>query len=191
MALLWVDETPPARRLETPQGYLRHPRPGDWSAWAELRAASRAFLEPWEPAWTEGELTRAAYRKRIRRYVQMIREETGFPFFLFDRKTDALVGGVTLSQVRRGVAQAANLGYWMGEPFAGQGRMGEAVRAVTAFAVDDLGLNRVEAACLPHNAASRRVLERCGYEVEGYARRYLRIAGEWRDHVLYAHVRAA
>ena len=157
-------------------------------AWAELRQASRAFLTPWEPTWPPDDLTRASFRRRLRRHAEELDRDEAYPFLLFREGDDRLLGGLTLGQVRRGVAQAATLGYWMGAPHAGRGYMARAVRATAGFAFATLRLHRIEAACLPENAASARVLEGVGFQREGFARAYLRINGEWRDHVLYAMV---
>ena len=161
----------------------------DFEDWAALRETSRAFLEPWEPAWPEDDLTRGSFRRRLRRYAEEIRSDTAYSYLIFGEGERTLMGGVTVGQVRRGVAQAATLGYWMGAPFAGRGVMTLAVGLVLDHAFDELGLRRIEAACVPSNAASIRVLERNGFQREGYARRYLRIAGEWRDHLLHAVLR--
>lgn len=171
--------------LAGPRLSLRYPQSGDYAQWSELRERSRQHLQPWEPSWAPDELTRAAYRRRLTRYAQDMREERTYPFFSFTLE-GKLVGGCTLSNVRRGVAQAASLGYWAGEPFAGQGYTSEAVLLVLGFAFDRLGLHRVEAACIPANAASKRVLEKCGFQQEGLGRNYLRINGDWRDHLLFA-----
>ncbi len=165
---------------------LRTPQLGDYAAWAELRARSRAFLTPWEPTWPTDDLTRAAFRRRIRRYSQDVREDTGYAFFIFDDAGDALVGGLTLGNIRRGVTQSCGLGYWVGEPHARKGYMTRAVAAALGFAFQRLRLHRVEAACLPQNQASIRLLEKAGFAREGYARRYLCINGQWQDHLLYA-----
>lgn len=165
--------------------YLRPPESDDFPAWARLRAASRAFLTPWEPVWPADDLTRGAFRQRLRRYRQEVADDVAYALFLF-RDDGALLGGLTLGQVRRGVSQTATLGYWMGAPHAGKGHMSRAVRATTAFAFNSLRLHRIEAACVPENDASRRLLERCGFQPEGMARSYLRINGAWRDHLLYA-----
>lgn len=166
--------------------YLRPPEMNDFEEWAALREQSRTFLIPWEPVWPSDDLTRAAFRRRLRRQAEeMARDET-YPFFLFRLSDDRLVGGLTLGQVRRGVAQTATLGYWMGEPFAGQGMMSRGVRAACRHAFGQLRLHRVEAACIPHNDASRRLLESCGFQREGFARSYLRINGIWQDHLLFA-----
>ena len=165
--------------------YLRAPEPRDYPAWSSLREQSRAFLTPWEPVWPADDLTRGAFRQRLRRYRQEIADDLSYPFFLF-RDDGALLGGLTLGQVRRGVSQTATLGYWMGEAHAGRGHMSRAVRAMAGFAFAELRLHRVEAACVPENEASRRLLEKVGFHYEGMARAYLRIDGAWRDHRLYA-----
>lgn len=165
---------------------LRHPGMQDYSAWAELRALSRAGLTPWEPQWTRDELTRSSFRRRLRQYHRDLREDQGYAFLIFGNAESALVGGVNLSNVRRGVAQTASLGYWMGTPHTGKGLMTDAVRTAVGFAFTTLRLNRLEAACLPSNVASQRVLEKTGFAREGRARRYLKINGHWQDHDLFA-----
>ncbi len=166
--------------------FLRAPQMADFETWSALRAASRRFLEQWEPVWPADDLTRGAFRRRIRRYAEEIQTDSAYPMFVFRDGDEILLGGLTLGLVRRGVAQACTLGYWMGETHAGRGHMTRAVRLAARFAFGDLGLRRIEAACLPTNTASIRLLEKAGFTREGYARRYLCIAGAWQDHVLYA-----
>ncbi len=165
--------------------YLRMPQISNYPAWAELRAQSREFLTPWEPAWTSSELTRTSFRRRLKYYTRDFKEDLGYAFFLFEKNDDTLLGGLTLSNVRRGVTQACTLGYWIGTPHAGQGFMTAGVNAVIPFVFETLGLHRLEAACLPHNEASMKLLERCGFTREGMARRYLKINGIWQDHVTF------
>ncbi|GLK78552.1 MULTISPECIES: GNAT family N-acetyltransferase [Methylopila] len=167
---------------------LRVPQMADHQAWAELRAASREFLKPWEPIWPADDLSRLAFRRRIKRYMRELEQDQAYPFFVFGAGGE-LVGGVTLSQVRRGVAQTCSVGYWMGRPYAGRGLMTAAVTALKPFVFEGLKLRRLEAACLPRNAASIRLLEKTGFEREGYARQYLCIDGVWQDHLLYALLR--
>ncbi len=167
---------------------IRPPNANDFSQWALLRSESRRFLAPWEPVWPADELSRLAFRRRIRRYQREAREGSGYPFFVFSVDGTLLLGGLTLSHVQRGVTQSCSLGYWMGERHAGRGYMTDAVRVALSFAFDALRLHRVEAACLPHNAASVRLLEKVGFSREGYARRYLCIDGRWQDHLLFAIV---
>ena len=173
-------------RLKHGRVYLRPARQSDWRAWANLRSESRDFLVPWEPSWSSDALSRAAFRRRLRSHEAEWQRGTGYSFLLFRADDDALVGGVTLSNVRRGVAQSASLGYWVGEPFARQGYMTEGLRAILDFAFDRLALHRIEAACLPGNRASQGLLLKSGFKEEGYSRQYLRINGRWQDHRLFA-----
>jgi len=166
--------------------YLRPAIAADYSAWARLREQSRAFLTPWEPTWPSDDLTRAAFRRRLRRQAEDIARDEGFAFLIFESTSDELLGGLTLGGIRRGVAQAATLGYWMGAPHAGKGRMTRAVAAVVRFGFDTLRLHRIEAACIPDNAPSIALLERNGFQREGFARAYLKIDDAWRDHILLA-----
>lgn len=166
--------------------YLRYPRVADFLAWARLRAESRAFLTPWEPAWSSDELSKGAFRRRLRRYQREARQDSAYAFFVFRQADNALVGGCTLSNVRRGVTQCCSLGYWVGEKFARQGFMFDALRALIPFIFRTLGLHRIEAACLPDNEASKNFLAKAGFRQEGLARRYLQINGEWQDHALFA-----
>jgi ribosomal-protein-alanine N-acetyltransferase len=168
---------------------LRPPRASDYAEWAELRERSREFLQPWEPTWPGDDLTRAAFRRRLAAYTQDIERGVAYPFLIFRRGDGRMVGGITLANVRRGVAQMASVGYWMGESFARQGHTLAALRTVLDFAFERLTLHRVEAACLPSNAASRGVLLKAGFLQEGYARAYLKIDGDWRDHLLFGRLR--
>jgi ribosomal-protein-alanine N-acetyltransferase len=167
---------------------LRFPVMEDHDQWAKLRHGSSSFLKPWEPTWLDDELTAASFRHRIRRYRELTGEDLCYPYFIF--RADELLGAVTLSNVRRGVAQTATLGYWIGEPHARQGHMSKALTLLLPHAHSVLNLHRVEAACLPRNTASIRLLERAGFEREGQARAYLKIAGRWEDHLLFGKVTA-
>ncbi|MBM3520275.1 MAG: GNAT family N-acetyltransferase [Alphaproteobacteria bacterium] len=165
---------------------LRTPEAGDFEAWAALRIESRAFLVPWEPAWPANDLTRSAFRARVKRYHRDIANDAAYPFFIFAAADQRLLGAVTLSNIHRGVAQMGTLGYWIGRPYARQGHMTAALGALDVFAFEHLQLHRLEAACLPANGASIGLLEKCGFQREGLARRYLKINGVWHDHFLYA-----
>ncbi|HVZ91188.1 MAG TPA: GNAT family protein [Rhizomicrobium sp.] len=166
--------------------YLRYPRMSDYPGWAALRSDSRAFLAPWEPAWASDELSKGAFRRRIKRYQKESRLDSAYAFFVFRREDDALMGGCTLSNVRRGVTQCCALGYWIGERFSRKGYMFDAVKALVPFVFSTLGLHRIEAACLPTNEPSKSLLAKVGFREEGLARGYLQINGQWRDHALFA-----
>jgi ribosomal-protein-alanine N-acetyltransferase len=168
---------------------LRVPQMTDCSEWVALRETSRDFLTPWEPTWPADDLTRASFRRRIKRYSEDHRNDLTYSFFIFRKQGDVLVGGLTLANIRRGCAQSGSLGYWMGAPYARQGHMTAAVNAIIPFAFGTLNLHRIEAACIPANVASVRLLEKTGFKREGFARQYLCINGAWQDHWLYARLK--
>ena len=167
---------------------LRAHRASDYEAWSALRQLSHAYLQPWEPTWPEDDLTRPAFKRRLSIYAREMDAGNAWPFFIFADSDQALVGAITLSNIRRGVAEAGTLGYWIGRPFAGRGHATAAVSGLVAHAFDELKLHRVEAACVPTNLASRRVLEKAGFALEGQARAYLKINGAWADHLLFGIV---
>jgi ribosomal-protein-alanine N-acetyltransferase len=168
---------------------LRIPQAPDYADWTALREQSRDFLTPWEPTWPADDLSRSAFRRRIRRYSEDLRTDQGYAFLIIRSSDNTLVGGLTLANIRRGVAQAGSIGYWMGRPFVRQGYMTAAVRAIIPFAFASLRLHRLEAACIPSNAGSIRLLEKTGFVREGYAREYLCINGIWQDHLLYGRLK--
>jgi ribosomal-protein-alanine N-acetyltransferase len=180
---------PPALRLAGERVMLRPPERGDWEEWAELRGESRRFLAPWEPTWSADSLTRSAFRRRLQRYGADWRSDQGYSFFLFRVEDGAMVGGIGLSNVRRGVAETGSLGYWTGERHARRGYMTAGLDLMLNFSFNRLKLHRVEAACLPHNGPSRGLLLKSGFREEGYAKEYLCIDGRWQDHVLFAMLR--
>lgn len=178
----------PKMRLDSTSLVMRPLRMGDYAAWAELRRESRDFLTPWEPTWPRNALSRAAFRNRVRRNNYEIRQDMGYSLVLVRRSDRALLGGITLSNIRRGVAQTGTLGYWIGQPYARQGYMSEALLTVVGYAAQQLRLHRLEAACLPSNVPSQRLLAKCGFVEEGRADGYLRINGVWHDHLLFGLV---
>ncbi|MEZ5755949.1 MAG: GNAT family protein [Paracoccaceae bacterium] len=176
-------------RIETERMTLRLPQHADWKAWAALRQESEAFLTPWEPVWAGDHLTRRAFTNRVYWAARAEGQGTALPLMMIRREDQALLGAITLDNIRRGPAQAGTLGYWIGERFSRRGYMREAILAVVHHAFAVMDLSRIEAACLPENAASRGVLEKCGFKYEGVAQSYLQISGRWRNHVLYSALR--
>ena len=164
---------------------LRAPRMADYREWAELRAASRAFLQPWEPTWPEDDLTRAAFRRRLGLYQRDRELGLGHAFFVIRKSDGALVGGINLRNIMRGVAQSAAIGYWAGAAYARQGHTSAALQAVIRFGFAGLTLHRLEAACCTDNEPSCRLLLKSGFRYEGIAQSYLKINGIWRDHLLF------
>ncbi|MEP2027490.1 MAG: GNAT family protein [Paracoccaceae bacterium] len=177
-------------KIETERMTLRSPIHSDFRAWTSLRRDSEAFLTKWEPSWAVDHLTRKAFTNRVYWAQRSISNGSAMPLFLIRREDQSLMGAITLDNIRRGPAQAGTLGYWTGQPFVRQGYMREAIMAVVHHAFTRMELSRVEAACLPENAASRGLLERSGFKYEGVAQSYLQIAGRWRTHVLYASLRS-
>ncbi|MSP20132.1 MAG: N-acetyltransferase [Alphaproteobacteria bacterium] len=166
--------------------YLRPPDTRDWLHWAELRAESRAFLEPWEPTWPKDALAKDAFRRRLSRYSRDARDDEGYAFLLFRKNDDRLLGGLNLSNVTRGIRQSCSIGYWVGQRYARNGYTSDAVHTAVAFTFDHLRLHRVEAGCVPSNLASAGLLRKSGFQDEGFARQYLNINGRWHDHLLFA-----
>ena len=175
--------------VETQRLVLRLPEAGDHEAWSRLRREGEAFLKEWEPTWSVDHFSRRAFRNRVYWAARSRTEGRALALFLLRRDDERLLGAITLDNIRRGAAQSATIGYWIGPEHARQGYMSEALAAVVHHAFTALDLSRVEAACLPENAASRGVLEKCGYKYEGVAQSYLQINGRWRNHVLYANLR--
>jgi ribosomal-protein-alanine N-acetyltransferase len=175
-------------RLETERIVLRLPSHSDFNAWTSLRIESRDFLTPWEPTWSADHLTRRSFTNRVYWATRSSSSGTALPLFLF-RRDDVMMGAITLDNIRRGPAQMGTIGYWIGQPFARQGYMSEAIGILVHHAFTTLDLSRIEAACLPENLASRGTLERAGFKYEGVAQSYLQINGRWRNHVLYANLR--
>lgn len=185
-ALSFAHRQPPVLRGE--RVHLRAPRYSDYQEWAALRHESRAFLEPWEPRWARDELQRSGWRARMRRYNEDFAAGTAVAYLIFENQTGRLVGGITMGNIRYGVSQSAQIGYWMGERYAGRGHMQDAVKTLLVHAFETMRLHRIEAACIPGNARSIRVLEKAGFEREGLLRSYLRIDGVWHDHYIYARI---
>lgn len=175
--------------IETERMTLRLPKHADFRDWAALRAASRAFLQPWEPAWSTDHLTRRAFTNRVYWAQRSQANGSALALFLERRSDGALLGALTLDNIRRGPAQCGTLGYWIGQPFARAGYMREAINAVVHYAFQGMDLSRIEAACLPENKPSRGVLESCAFKYEGVFQSYLQINGRWRNHVLYSTLR--
>ncbi len=177
-------------RIETERLTLRQPQLTDYRSWSSLREQSADFLIPWEPQWANDHLSRKGFTNRVYWAQRSIANGSAIPLFLIRREDDVLLGAITLDNIRRGPAQAGTLGYWIGAPYARQGYMREAITALVHHAFERLDLSRIEAACLPENDASRRLLEKCGFKYEGVAQSSLQINGRWRTHVLYAALRS-
>lgn len=170
--------------------YLRTPDKRDCDQWLELRRQSAEFLKPWEPVWPDDDLTPRGYQRRLAQYRKDARDGRSLPYFIFATQSDQLLGGINLSNIRRGVCQSGSVGYWMGQKHAGKGLMYEAMAMLLPHLFGHNALHRVEAACLPHNRRSIALLQRLGFQHEGLARQYLCINGRWEDHLLFAALKS-
>src|SRR5262249_3760604 len=168
---------------------LRAPQMSDCAEWAALREASRDFLTPWEPTWPADDLTRASFRRRIKRYSEDQRGDLAYAFFIFRKYDDVLLGGLTLANIRRGCAQAGSLGYWIGAPHARQGHMTAAVNAIVPFAFGTLKLHRIEAACIPAIVGPFGWWEKTGFRGGGSARQSFFMDGFWQVLLLSARLK--
>jgi [ribosomal protein S5]-alanine N-acetyltransferase len=178
MALFRLPNTGPAALVPRGHGLLlRAPQMSDFPQWAQLREHSRAYLTPWEPIWPSDDLTRAGFRRRLRRYAEDIAADRSYPFIIFRESDGVMIGGVTLANVRRGIVQAGTIGYWVGQPHAHRGYMTTALRVLLPSLFGELNLHRIEAACIPSNAASIRVLEKCGFVLVGRERGFANARG--------------
>lgn len=176
------------RPFEIPGTSLVLEKPGQqhMEKWIEVRRESYDFLRPWEPTWPKDDLTSIGFRRRLNAYNRHRLTGWGQTFFLIDQESGKLIGGISLTKISHGISGSATLGYWMGVHHADKGTMQLVVPAILRYAFTDLRLNRVEAACLPKNARSIHLLEKCGFSREGYARKFLEINGQREDHVLFA-----
>ncbi|WP_394706131.1 GNAT family N-acetyltransferase [uncultured Cohaesibacter sp.] len=177
-------------RLCNDHVYLRYPHKTDFDQWVHLRAASAGFLRPWEPIWPHDDLSLEGFSRRLEQYGRDRRSGRALPYLIFRKSDRELIGGVNVSNIRRGICQTATIGYWMGVDYANQGHMRRALALLLPYLFDCQGLHRVEAACLPINYPSIAVLKRQGFQLEGRARSYLCINGKWEDHLLFAALRA-
>ncbi|HVM35606.1 MAG TPA: GNAT family protein [Actinomycetota bacterium] len=157
----------------------------DTDALFELRRNDRTYLEPWEPRRSESFWTFDAQQALIEADRRAAAEDRAYALGVFLPDEERLVGRVALSNIVRASWQNATLGYFIGQHFTGRGLATQAVRLVLQVAFENLSLHRVQAAAMPRNSASIRVLEKAGFVHEGMARRYLEINGIWEDHLLY------
>lgn len=168
---------------------LRLPQLSDYKNWSQLRLESKKFLTPWEPVWSHDHLLRRPFINRVNWARRSMQNGTAIPLFIVNRVDGALLGAITLDNIRRGPNQTATMGYWIGLPYVRKGFMSESITALVHYAFNTVDISRIESACLPENTPSRKVLEKCGFKYEGVAQAYIQIDGRWRTHVLYASLR--
>ena len=149
-------------------------------------ARNQAHLAPWEPLRPAGFYAPQAVRQRLENAAAEVEEDRSVQFLLWDRGQGSMVGACNFTGIARGASQSCHLGYSLDAQRQGRGLMTAALRRGIRFMFEQQALHRIMAAYLPHNRPSERLLQRLGFEREGYARAYLNIAGHWQDHVLTA-----
>lgn len=175
--------------IESDRLVLKSVQNRDFRAWAALRRASQDHLRPWEPAWPAHPHSREDWRARMLIWRDLRLSGRGHIFHLWHKDSQALLGAVSFTNVQYPPISTARIGYWLGVDYTGFGFMAEGVTAACKWAFKEWRLARIEAATLPENDASQAVLRRAGFEREGFARSYLQICGERRDHVLFARIK--
>ena len=173
------------KKLTGERVFLRPPKRRDALKWQKLRMSSKSFLVPWEPSWDASSCTRRAYLRYFKNSNYLANMDRAYSFLIFKTDDKTLLGGINIGNVRRGVSQSASLGYWIGEKYSRNGYMKEALKLLIPSLFVDLRLNRIEAATLEENIASKNLLKKIGFKKEGVLRKYLKINGTWRDHILY------
>ena len=173
------------KKLTGERVFLRPPKRRDALKWQKLRMSSKSFLVPWEPSWDASSCTRRAYLRYFKNSNYLANMDRAYSFLIFKTDDNTLLGGINIGNVRRGVSQSASLGYWIGEKYSRNGYMKEALKLLIPSLFVDLRLNRIEAATLEENIASKNLLKKIGFKKEGVLRKYLKINGNWRDHILY------
>ena len=174
------------KKLSGERVFLRPPKRRDALKWQKLRLASKSFLVPWEPAWDASSCSRRSFIRYFKNSNYLANMDRAYSFLIFNIEDKSLLGGVNVGNVRRGVSQSASLGYWIGKQHSKKGYMKEALDILIPSLFLDLQLNRIEAATLENNLASKNLLNKIGFKKEGKLRKYLKINGEWQDHVLYS-----
>ena len=191
--MLWPRKPAPAAPQALLTGLriiMRPPEAKDAPDWLEVRTKNQDILRKYEPRWTDDALTQDYFRRRTELQHRNWHIDHAYAFLIF--KIDgALIGGMNINNVCRAAAQYASLGYWIDKDHEGQGYMSEAMALTIHYAFKNLKLHRINAACLPHNDRSKKILSRAGFTEEGFAKQYLQINGAWEDHILYGLVRPA
>ena len=167
---------------------LRPPQYSDWKAWADERKKNKLYLQPWEPLWSINELERSSFVKRVRMFERLSHNDQAYSFLIFKSDNEDFIGEVNISNVQRGIIQSCTIGYWIAKDCEGKGMMSESLELVKEFIFNELKLHRIEAACLPHNMPSLKVLLKNGFIKEGTARKLLKINDKWEDHTVLSFI---
>jgi ribosomal-protein-alanine N-acetyltransferase len=167
---------------------LRPPQYSDWKVWADERKKNKLYLQPWEPLWSINELERSSFVKRVRMFERLSHNDQAYSFLIYKSDNEDFIGEVNISNVQRGIIQSCTIGYWIAKDCEGKGMMSESLELVKEFIFNELKLHRIEAACLPHNIPSLKLLLKNGFIKEGTARKLLKINDKWQDHTVLSFI---
>jgi ribosomal-protein-alanine N-acetyltransferase len=172
-----------------PDVELRLPEPEDAEAFLELVVRNRDHFRPYEPRRPPAYFTLGGQHEQIAAARRQAQGGERYEYGVFEVHGGELVGRISLGGISRGALQNAYLGYGIDVGHSGRGYATQAVTLAVEVAFRDLGLHRVQAAVVPENKPSARVLEKVGFREEGLARRYLFLDGQWKDHRMFALVK--
>ena len=181
--------TPPVEpsvpvRLEGDRTIVRLAAEEEAAEVVRFYTANREHLRPWDPERPEYFFSEAFWRSQLHQILHHPVDDSALRLFVFPIEDPRrVIGNVSLSNITRGVAHSCTLGYSLDAGYEGRGLMRDAIEAVIAYAFGKMRLHRIEANYMPHNRRSGALLRRLGFQVEGYSRDYLQIAGHWEDHV--------
>ena len=175
--------------IHTPRTLVRVVDAGDAQRLLHYRVLNREHLAPWEPLRDTSYYTLDHCIQTLADSRDAMRLDRAYPFIVLDLTGGEVIANFTFANIVRGAFQACHLGYSIARSRQGQGLMYEALLAVMPWAFRELDMHRVMANYLPRNERSATLLAQLGFEREGYAKRYLQIAGVWEDHILTALVR--
>ena len=178
-------ETLPDILLSSDHIYMRPAQRSDWELWAHVRAENRKHLQPFEPRWPKKALEEEFFHRRLKRQKREWERDQANAFLIFEKDTNALIGGMNINNISRGAAQFCSLGYWIAKSYEGKGYMRQALRLTIRYCFEDLELHRINCSCLLHNTRSKNLLLRAGFTQEGLAKNYIQIDGKWQDHLLF------
>jgi ribosomal-protein-alanine N-acetyltransferase len=176
----------PMSLYNTPQGILLRPLDlTDSEALLALRLRNRESHAPYEPLHEDSFFTLEGQQEYIRQKLHQAEEDRGYLFGIFLLKDERLIGHISVYNLVRDVGQFADIGYMMDQHEQGKGHMTAALKLIIQYAFRALSLHRLQAGVLLHNDRSRRVLEKCGFQPEGIARKLVQIQGTWQDHRMF------
>lgn len=180
-----LPETLPDMMLTGEKVFLRPPKEEDWQEWHDVRGRNQMRLKPFEPTWPPNALSKDFFERRLRKQIADWHRDHAQFFLMFKASDASLIGGININSITRGVAQFANLGYWIDGEHEGKGYMSEGMRLIKSHCFTALDLHRINAYCILENKRSQKLLMACGFEIEGKAKNYLKIDNKWQDHVLF------